>query len=60
MASQKTALTGQLSDADLRLLRIYRKVVECGGFSSAITHKGAPLNLVLESYLEELGQLVKK
>ncbi len=35
MAPQKTALTGQLSDADLRLLRIYRKVVECGGFSAA-------------------------
>ncbi len=35
MASQKTALAGQLSDADLRLLRIYRKVVECGGFSAA-------------------------
>ncbi|WP_108447001.1 LysR family transcriptional regulator [Halomonas denitrificans] len=35
MARRKEALTGQLSDADLRLLRIYRKVVECGGFSAA-------------------------
>ncbi|RTR01508.1 LysR family transcriptional regulator [Halomonas nitroreducens] len=35
MTRRKEALTGQLSDADLRLLRIYRKVVECGGFSAA-------------------------
>nr|WP_282103373.1 LysR family transcriptional regulator [Halomonas getboli] len=28
-------MSGQLVDADLRLLRIYRKVVECGGFSAA-------------------------
>ena len=26
---------GQLGDVDLRLLRIFRKVVECGGFSAA-------------------------
>ncbi|WP_461538536.1 LysR family transcriptional regulator [Spongorhabdus nitratireducens] len=26
---------GQLGDADLRILRIYRTVVECGGFSAA-------------------------
>ncbi len=26
---------GQLSDADLRILRIYRTVVDCGGFSAA-------------------------
>lgn len=35
MSPRKEALTGQLSDTDLRLLRIYRKVVECGGFSAA-------------------------
>lgn len=35
MPTRRQALTGQLSDADLRLLRIYRKVVECGGFSAA-------------------------
>ncbi|WP_431023774.1 LysR family transcriptional regulator [Halomonas sp. H5] len=35
MSRRKAALTGQLSDADLRLLRIYRQVVECGGFSAA-------------------------
>lgn len=35
MSRRKEALGGQVSDADLRLLRIYRKVVECGGFSAA-------------------------
>lgn len=35
MTSRNPVLPGQLSDADLRLLRIYRKVVECGGFSAA-------------------------
>ncbi|GEK71498.1 MULTISPECIES: LysR family transcriptional regulator [Halomonas] len=35
MSQHKPAFTGQPSDADLRLLRIYRKVVECGGFSAA-------------------------
>jgi LysR family transcriptional regulator, transcriptional activator for bauABCD operon len=35
MKTRKPVLPGQLSDADLRLLRIYRKVVECGGFSAA-------------------------
>ncbi|WP_355661578.1 LysR family transcriptional regulator [Halomonas salifodinae] len=35
MSRRKVALSGQVSDADLRLLRIYRQVVECGGFSAA-------------------------
>lgn len=35
MSRRREVLSGQLSDADLRLLRIYRKVVECGGFSAA-------------------------
>ncbi|GHB01772.1 LysR family transcriptional regulator [Modicisalibacter luteus] len=35
MPPRKETLSGQLSDADLRLLRIYKKVVECGGFSAA-------------------------
>ncbi|MFC0268635.1 LysR family transcriptional regulator [Kushneria aurantia] len=33
--SRRIPLIGQLGDVDLRLLRIFRKVVECGGFSSA-------------------------
>ncbi len=35
MARRREVLSGQLSDTDLRLLKIYRKVVECGGFSAA-------------------------
>lgn len=35
MKPRKLALPGQISDTDLRLLRIFRKVVECGGFSAA-------------------------
>lgn len=35
MSRRKEALSAQPSDADLRLLKIYRKVVECGGFSAA-------------------------
>ncbi|WP_043530113.1 LysR family transcriptional regulator [Litchfieldella xinjiangensis] len=35
MSARKDALAGQMSDADLRLLRIYKKVVECGGFAAA-------------------------
>jgi len=31
----KKALLGQLSDTDIRLLRVFRAVVECGGFSAA-------------------------
>jgi DNA-binding transcriptional LysR family regulator len=31
----KKALLGQLSDTDIRLLRVYKAVVECGGFSAA-------------------------
>ena len=35
MKVKNKALLGQLSDMDLRLLQIYRTVVDCGGFSSA-------------------------
>jgi DNA-binding transcriptional LysR family regulator len=31
----KTALLGQVGDVDLRLLRVFRAVVECGGFAAA-------------------------
>lgn len=34
MKKQKK-FTGQLSDIDLRMLRIFKVVVECGGFSAA-------------------------
>ena len=35
MKVKNKALLGQLSDMDLRLLQIFKAVVECGGFSSA-------------------------
>ena len=35
MGKQKTPLTRQLADIDLRLLRIFKAVVEAGGFSAA-------------------------
>lgn len=35
MKVKNKALLGQLSDLDLRLLQIFKAVVECGGFSSA-------------------------
>lgn len=35
MSKQRLALSGQVSDTDIRLLRIFRTVVDNGGFSSA-------------------------
>ena len=35
MANPSPRLTGQLGDTHIRLLRIFRTVVECGGFSAA-------------------------
>lgn len=35
MKVKNKALLGQLSDTDLRLLQIYKAVVDCGGFSAA-------------------------
>lgn len=35
MVARRQVLSGQLSDSDIRLLRIFRAVVECGGLSAA-------------------------
>jgi len=35
MKIRNKALLGQLSDSDLRLLQVYKAVVDCGGFSAA-------------------------
>lgn len=32
---KRTSLSGQIADIDLKLLRIFKTVVECGGFSAA-------------------------
>lgn len=49
---------GQPSDADLRLLRIYRKVVECGGFSAAEVELGisrAAISMAMSDLETRLG-----
>ncbi len=35
MGNRRSAYSGQISDVDIRLLRIFRTVVDCGGFSAA-------------------------
>ncbi len=35
MPAKRPALAGQISDFDIRLLRVFKTVVECGGFSAA-------------------------
>lgn len=58
MAQRKTTPMGQPSDADLRLLRIYRKVVECGGFSAAEVELGisrAAISMAMNDLETRLG-----
>ena len=40
MSSRRPDALAQVSDFDIRLLRIFRSVVECGGFSAAETVLG--------------------
>ena len=40
MSSRRSDALAQVSDFDIRLLRIFRSVVECGGFSAAETVLG--------------------
>ncbi len=35
MSTRRSAYSGQVGDIDIRLLRIFRTVVDCGGFSAA-------------------------
>lgn len=58
MAQRKTTPMGQPGDADLRLLRIYRKVVECGGFSAAEVELGisrAAISMAMNDLETRLG-----
>jgi len=58
MAQRKTTPMGQTGDADLRLLRIYRKVVECGGFSAAEVELGisrAAISMAMNDLETRLG-----
>lgn len=40
MARRKKVFSAQIGDADLRLMRVFRTVIECGGLSSAETELG--------------------
>ncbi|MBE0488540.1 MAG: LysR family transcriptional regulator [Halomonas sp.] len=54
----KHAPMGPPGDADLRLLRIYRKVVECGGFSAAEVELGisrAAISMAMKDLETRLG-----
>ena len=58
MSRRRSTPMGQPSDADLRLLRIYRKVVECGGFSAAEVELGisrAAISMAMNDLETRLG-----
>lgn len=40
MARRKKAFSGTLNDVDLRLMRVFKAVIECGGLSAAQTELG--------------------
>jgi len=40
MARRRKAFSGQVSDVDLRLMRVFKTVIECGGLSAAQTELG--------------------
>ncbi len=40
MARRKKAFSGNVSDVDLRLMRVFKTVIECGGLSAAQTELG--------------------
>lgn len=58
MTQRRNTPMGQLGDTDLRLLRIYRKVVECGGFSAAEVALGisrAAISMAMNDLETRLG-----
>lgn len=58
MSKKKTAFIGQISDIDLRLLRIFTMVVECGGFSTAaasLNISGAAISIAMNDLETRLG-----
>lgn len=40
MSRRKKAFSGKVNDADLRLMRVFKAVIECGGLSAAQTELG--------------------
>ncbi|NIB41076.1 LysR family transcriptional regulator [Pseudomaricurvus alkylphenolicus] len=53
MGKQKTPLSRQLADIDLKLLRIFKTVVDCGGFSAAETE----LNIATSTISNHMSDL---
>lgn len=56
MGKRKTALSGQLSDLDLRLLRVFKGVVDAGGFTAAEVE----LNLANSTICNYIADLEKR
>jgi len=56
MGRRKTAISGQLADMDLRLLRVYKTVVEAGGFTAAEIE----LNLANSTICNYIADLEKR
>lgn len=56
MGRRKAAISGQLADMDLRLLRVFRAVVEAGGFSQA----ELKLNLANSTICNHIADLEKR
>ncbi|SEQ08266.1 DNA-binding transcriptional regulator, LysR family [Amphritea atlantica] len=53
MGRRKAALSGQLADMDLRLLKVFKSVVECGGFTPAEIHLNLA-NSTISNYIADL------
>ncbi|WP_299198342.1 LysR family transcriptional regulator [uncultured Amphritea sp.] len=53
MGRRKAALSGQLADMDLRLLKVFKAVVECGGFTPAEIHLNLA-NSTISNYISDL------
>ncbi|MCE2029807.1 LysR family transcriptional regulator [Sessilibacter corallicola] len=53
MGKRKAALSGQLADLDLKLLRVFKAVVESGGFSSAEVELNLA-NSTISNYISDL------
>lgn len=55
MQVKKRALLGQLSDMDLRLLRVFKAVVDCGGMSAAELELNISLSTI-SKHIKDLEQ----
>lgn len=56
MGKRKAALSGQVADQDIKLLRVFKTVVESGGFSAA----EVPLNLANSTICNYVADLEKR